>query len=74
MSELLLAAFLSMATVTVSAQLPKSINTNDFVLDCMKNGGEIPHREMVLWIPTDFWKIVYLPVCRKTIFPRKPKY
>jgi hypothetical protein len=24
----------------------------------MKNSGELPHREMVLWIPADFWKII----------------
>lgn len=27
-------------------------------MDCMKNSGEVPHKEMTLWIPARFWEIV----------------
>src|SRR5579859_2047251 len=37
---------------------PAKPSTHDFIMDCMKSNGEIPHKEMVLWIPAQFWEIV----------------
>jgi hypothetical protein len=56
--KIILLAVFSVATLTTTAQLPKSMNSNDFIMECMKNGGEIPHKEMVLWFPSDFWRII----------------
>jgi hypothetical protein len=56
--KIILLALFSLATFATEAQLPKSINANDFVMECMKNSGELPHKEMVIWIPSDFLKII----------------
>lgn len=41
-----------------SAQQLKSTSTNDFVMECMKSGGEAPDKQMVLWFPYNFWQII----------------
>jgi hypothetical protein len=56
--KIILPALLSLTTLAAEAQLPKPINTNDFVMECVKYGGELPHKEMVIWMPADFWKII----------------
>src|ERR1700760_1614456 len=43
--------------LSTSAQAPKP-TSHDFIMDCMKSSGEIPHKEMALWIPAQFWHIV----------------
>ena len=58
MMKIILLTLFSVATLATTAQLPKSVNANDFVLECMKSGGVLPHKQMVLWIPADFWKII----------------
>jgi len=56
--KLILFLLFSFATLATNAQLPKSVNSGEFVMECLKNAGELPHNEMVLWIPADFWRIV----------------
>ncbi|HEY4337816.1 MAG TPA: hypothetical protein VGM89_18025, partial [Puia sp.] len=63
----LLAALLCLVTSVASLAQPSpstpSIpptkpSTHDFIMDCMKSTGELPHKEMALWIPAQFWEIV----------------
>jgi hypothetical protein len=57
--KIIFLVLLIVTTLAAAAQpQAKPINANDFVFECMKNGGEIPQKEMVLWIPVDFWKII----------------
>jgi hypothetical protein len=37
---------------------PTKPSSHDFIMDCMKSTGELPHKQMVLWIPAQFWEIV----------------
>lgn len=41
-----------------NAQKTTPINTTDFVTECMKGGGELPHKQIALWMPFNFWQIV----------------
>lgn len=36
----------------------KPTSTNDFVMECMKVNGEGANKQMVLWLPYNFWEIV----------------
>lgn len=31
---------------------------NDLIMDCLKQGGEIPDRQMVVWYPQELWEII----------------
>src|SRR6202012_2066868 len=54
---MLMTAMAQPSPSTASIQPPKP-STHDFIMDCMKSTGELPHKEMVLWIPAQFWEIV----------------
>jgi hypothetical protein len=62
----LFAALLSLAMLFTAAQpaqpvqtaQPAKPSTHDFVMDCMRSLGELPHKEMVLWLPAQFWGMV----------------
>lgn len=43
---------------TTTAQKIKPVNTSDFITECMKNSGELPSKQMVIWFPTDFWEMI----------------
>jgi hypothetical protein len=58
MMKIILPALFSLTTLVTKAQLPKSIDANAFVMECVKNSGDLPHKEMVIWIPADFWRII----------------
>jgi hypothetical protein len=58
MMKIILPALFSLTTLVAEAQLPKSIDANAFVMECVKNSGDLPHKEMVIWIPADFWRII----------------
>jgi hypothetical protein len=54
-SSLLVFTFLFFAS---TAQVKKIININELTLECIKTNGEIPNRQMALWLPVDFWQII----------------
>jgi hypothetical protein len=56
--KILFLALLSVTTLATAAQQTQSINANDFLMECLKNGGELPDRQMVIWFPIDYWKII----------------
>lgn len=58
MNKLLFIGCFCLATTTSLAQQPKKINSSDFINECVRNNGEIPNKQMVLWLPVDFWKII----------------
>jgi hypothetical protein len=58
MMKIIFLVLFSAATLATAAQQTKSINANDFVMECTRNGGDMPQKEMVIWIPVDFWKII----------------
>jgi hypothetical protein len=41
-----------------TAQKTKIPNSSELVLECMKTKGEFPSKQMVIWFPVDFWRIV----------------
>jgi hypothetical protein len=57
MRYLFLALF-SFSLLTSSSQKNKNINTNDLIMDCLKQGGEIPDRQMVVWYPKELWELI----------------
>jgi hypothetical protein len=54
---ILMAAMAQPSSSTVAIQPPKP-SSHDFIMDCMKSTGELPHKQMALWIPAQFWEIV----------------
>jgi hypothetical protein len=54
----LLPCIFSLIIFTSKAQNLKPTNINDFVIECMKYNGEIPHKQMGLWLPYNFWQII----------------
>ena len=46
------------ATARSATAQPAKPSTHDFIVDCMKSTGELPHKQLVLWIPTEYWEIV----------------
>jgi hypothetical protein len=48
----------TLIVITATAQKIKPANTSDFITECMKNNGELPNKQMVIWFPSDFWEIV----------------
>ncbi len=48
----------SFMVLTSEAQNLKPTSTNDFVTECLKNNGEIPHKQLVIWMPYNFWQII----------------
>ncbi len=54
----ILLSILTLVTLTATAQKLKSVNTTEFVQECMKTDGELPHKEMAIWFPVEFWQLV----------------
>ena len=54
----LLPCIFSLMVLTSNAQNLKPVSTNDFVMECMKYNGEIPNKQMGLWLPYNFWQII----------------
>ncbi|HXB07152.1 MAG TPA: hypothetical protein VNW04_08555 [Puia sp.] len=60
LATLLCLTVLSVAKAQPSppAQNSSNLNIQNLVTDCTKSSGQLPHREMVIWIPARFWEIV----------------
>jgi len=56
--KLFFSTLFSLLLLAVNAQNVKITNTADFIQECMKNKGELPHKQVALWIPVNFWSIV----------------
>lgn len=41
-----------------SAQDFSKVNTNEFITECVKQGGETPHSQAVIWFPYEYWILV----------------
>jgi len=54
---MLMAAMAQPSSSSVQIRPPKP-SSHDFIMDCMKSTGELPHKQMILWIPAQFWEIV----------------
>ena len=48
----------SLIILTSKAQNLKPTNLDDFVMECVKYNGEIPHKQMAIWLPYNFWEII----------------
>ncbi|MDH7462643.1 hypothetical protein QEG73_15205 [Chitinophagaceae bacterium 26-R-25] len=44
--------------ITTNAQNPKKVDLNEFILECMKNTGDLPHKQMAFWLPSEYWDVV----------------
>ncbi|MFC4818481.1 MULTISPECIES: hypothetical protein [unclassified Flavobacterium] len=42
----------------VNAQNLKNINTSDLIIECSKNGGELPSKQIAIWYPSQIWQII----------------
>ena len=51
-------SFFGLIVLTSEAQNLKPNNLNDFVIECTKYNGEIPHKQMGIWLPYNFWEII----------------
>jgi hypothetical protein len=47
----------SISLSTAYSQQDKNINTNDLIMDCLKQGGEFPDNQMVVWYPLQLWEL-----------------
>jgi len=56
--KLIFSALFSLLLLAVKAQNVKVTSTDDFIHECTKNMGELPHKQLVLWIPVNFWDII----------------
>lgn len=56
MRYLLLILF-TLNSLTLVAQKLKPTSLNDFVTECLKSNGEMPHKQMVIWFPSNYWQI-----------------
>src|SRR5258708_2170673 len=61
----LLATLLCLAVLSAIKAQPSpppanssNLNIQNLITDCTKSSGQLPHREMVIWIPARFWEIV----------------
>lgn len=48
---------LSFTLFTASSQKSEHINTNELIMDCLKQGGDFPNNQMVVWYPLELWEI-----------------
>lgn len=57
MKYLLLLVF-TFSLLSVQSQKNKTVNSTDLIMECMKQGGEIPDKQMVLWYPQQLWELL----------------
>jgi hypothetical protein len=44
--------------INSNAQRTTPINTTDFINDCMRGSGDLPDKQVALWLPYNFWEII----------------
>ena len=51
-------ALFSFSLFTANSQKNTSINSSELTMDCLKQAGEIPDRQMAVWYPLELWEIL----------------